>query len=173
MGGRPAIVDHRPGVTRDRHFAATEWAGKRFWLVDTGGWTTGDQDALHSGIRQQIQLAIEQSDAVVFVVDTKAGVHPLDLEVAQLLRAHGARVVVAANKADDLPDDLSHHAFHELGLGDPQPVSAAQGKGSGDLLDAVLRALPEEAPPETFGVAGGPRRFTGARLNVPRPHPDR
>ncbi len=145
VGGRRAIVDNRPGVTRDRNFAPAEWNGKHFWLVDTGGWTTGVDDELSTAIRQQIQLAIDESEAIVLVVDTKDGVHPADLEVAHLLRPHHDRVLVAANKADELPDDLSYHVFHELGLGNPQPVSATTGKGSGDLLDRVVAILPDQA----------------------------
>ena len=144
VGGRPAIVDDRPGVTRDRNFARAEWTGRHFWVVDTGGWSSDSSDILHSGIRVQIQTAIAQSDAVVFVVDTRVGVHPGDLEVAGLLRAHADRVVVAANKADDPATETGHFAFHELGLGPPIPVSAASGKGSGDLLDAVVALLPDE-----------------------------
>jgi GTP-binding protein len=156
VGGRVAIVDDRPGVTRDRNFATTDWAGRHFWLVDTGGWSTGTEDVLHSGIRRQIQAAIDQSDVIVLVVDTAVGVHPGDLDVAALLRPCAARVVVAANKADDLPDDTSHHAFHELGLGDPLPVSAAIGKGSGDLMDRIVALLPPEqddTPPGAIQVA--------------------
>jgi GTP-binding protein len=156
VGGRRAIVDDRPGVTRDRHYASAEWTGTPFWLVDTGGWTTGEADSLHQAIRRQIEVAIAESDVVVLVVDTKFGPHPQDHEVAALLRRHRDRVVVAANKADDLPDDVSHHAFHELGLGDPQPVSAATGKGSGDLLDRVVALLPrgpEGAAEEIIEVA--------------------
>jgi GTP-binding protein len=148
VGGRPAIVDDRPGVTRDRNFAAADWAGRHFWLVDTGGWSSSEQDAIHTGIRQQIQIAIAEADVILFVVDTREGVHPLDLEVAQLLRTRSGQVVVAANKADDLAADVSHHAFHELGLGDPQPVSAAIGRGTGDLLDLVVSRLPDEVPVE-------------------------
>ncbi len=156
VGGRRAIVDDRPGVTRDRHYAAAEWTGKPFWLVDTGGWTTDEGDTLHQAIRQQIEVAMAESEVIVLVVDTKFGVHPQDQEVAELLRPHRDRVVVAANKADDLPGDVSHHAFHELGLGDPQAVSAATGKGSGDLLDrvvALLPAGPEEPAEEAIEVA--------------------
>ena len=148
-GGRHAIVDDRPGVTRDRNFAAADWAGQNFWLVDTGGWTSTEDDPIHAGIRQQIQIAIAEADVIVFVVDTREGVHPLDLEVAGLLRPRSGDVVVAANKADDLASDVSHHAFHELGLGDPQPLSAAIGRGTGDLLDRIVALLPEEeVPPE-------------------------
>ena len=106
-GGRKAIVDDRPGVTRDRNFAKAEWSGHPFWLVDTGGWST-DPDELHSGVREQIQIAISQSDVIVLVVDTQSGVHPGDLEVAELLRPHAHRVVLAANKADDPPTETGH-----------------------------------------------------------------
>ncbi len=148
VGGRPAIVDDRPGVTRDRNFAPAEWAGRRFWLVDTGGWSSGENDAIHAGIRQQIHIAIAEADVILFVVDTREGIHPLDVEVAALLRGRSSQVVIAANKADELATDVSHHAFYELGLGDPQPVSAAIGRGTGDLLDLVISRLPEEQPPQ-------------------------
>ncbi len=144
VGGRPAIVDDRPGVTRDRNFAVTDWAGRRFWLVDTGGWSSAADDPIHAGIRQQITIALSEADVVVFVVDTREGVHPSDLEVAELLRARSERVVVAANKADSPADDTAHHEFHALGLGDPQPVSAATGRGSGDLLDRIVARLPPQ-----------------------------
>ncbi len=146
VGGRRAIVDDRPGVTRDRHYAPADWAGHHFWLVDTGGWI-GHEDVLSGAIRKQIEAAIDQSDAIVLVVDVQAGVHPADLEVAEVLRPHAGRVLVAANKADDLAEDVGFLAFHELGLGDPHPVSAAIGKGSGDLLDRLVGLLPEAADP--------------------------
>jgi GTP-binding protein len=147
IGGRRAIVDLRPGVTRDRHFAAAEWNGKGFWLVDTGGWTTDPADPLADAIRRQVDIAIADADLILFVVDTIQGVHPADQEIAQLLRPHGERVLLVANKADDLAEDVSHLAFHELGLGDPRAVSAATGKGSGDLLDLVAERLPDRGPP--------------------------
>jgi GTP-binding protein len=146
-GGRRAIVDGRPGVTRDRNYAPAEWNGRRFWLVDTGGWSTVENDALHSGMRHQIQTAIAEADVVVLVVDTIEGIQPGDREVAELLRAMRGRVVVAANKCDQLPAEVGHHEFHALGLGDPTPVSAATGKGSGDLLDRVAALLPTHACP--------------------------
>lgn len=150
-GGRRAIVDDRPGITRDRHFAPADWNGRHFWLVDTGGWI-GDKDVLSSAIRSQIETAIEQSDAILFVVDVRQGVHPADLEVAEVLRPVGDRVLVVANKSDNLPDDLGYLSFHELGLGDPQPVSATTGKGSGDLLDELVELLPEAPEPEAPDV---------------------
>ena len=150
-GGRRAIVDDRPGVTRDRHFAPADWNGRHFWLVDTGGWI-GDKDVLSNAIRSQIETAIEQSDAILFVVDVREGVHPADLEVAEVLRPVGDQVIVVANKSDNMPDDLGYLAFHELGLGDPQPVSASTGKGSGDLLDVLVALVPETPEPEAPDV---------------------
>jgi GTP-binding protein len=155
VGGRRAIVDDRPGVTRDRHFAVADWNGRRFWLVDTGGWIGGG-DELSGAIRAQVEAAIERSDAIILVVDVKAGVHPADLEVAEVLRPHRSRILVAANKSDNLPDDLGFLAFHELGLGDPHPVSSATGKGSGDLLDRLVELLPEvpvQEEPDQIQVA--------------------
>src|SRR5881397_918099 len=146
IGGREAIVDARPGVTRDRHFARAEWNGKRFWLVDTGGLVPGATDALNRAIRTQIELAIAESDLLLFLVDVEQGVHPADLEIAQYLRRAQRPVLLVANKADRLPDDARHLAFYELGLGDPFPVSAAIGTSSGDLLDRIVALLPA-APP--------------------------
>jgi GTPase len=142
IGRREAIVDDRPGVTRDRHFGAVEWNGRRFWLVDTGGLVPGAHDALNRAIRAQIETAVAESDVVLFLVDVAEGVHPADLEIAQYLRKAHRPVVLVANKADQLPVDTRHLVFYELGLGDPFPVSAAVGKSSGDLLDHVVALLP-------------------------------
>src|SRR5437016_1395270 len=146
IGGRDAIVDPRPGVTRDRHFGAAEWNGRRFWLVDTGGMVPGAEDQLNRAIRTQVEAAVAASDVVLFLVDVEAGVHPADLEIAQYLRKASRPVILVANKADQLPKDTRHLAFYEVGLGDPFPVSAAVGKSSGDLLDRVVELLP--AAPE-------------------------
>jgi len=147
IGRRDAIVDAQPGVTRDRHFGAAEWNGRRFWLVDTGGMVLGAEDALNRAIRTQVEMAVAESDVVLFVVDVEAGVHPADAEVASYLRKAGRPVVLVANKADRLPDDVRHLAFYELGLGgDPFPVSAAIGTSSGDLLDRIVALLPAVAP---------------------------
>ena len=148
IGRRDAIVDAQPGVTRDRHFGAAEWNGRRFWLVDTGGMVPGAEDALNRAIRTQVEMAVAESDVVLFVVDVEAGVHPADAEVASYLRKAGRPVVLVANKADRLPDDVRHLAFYELGLGDPFPVSAAIGTSSGDLLDRIVALLPAVAPAE-------------------------
>ena len=146
IGRRDAIVDAQPGVTRDRHFGAAEWNGRRFWLVDTGGMVLGAEDALNRAIRTQVEMAVAESDVVLFVVDVEAGVHPADAEVASYLRKAGRPVVLVSNKADRLPDDVRHLAFYELGLGDPFPVSAAIGTSSGDLLDRIVALLPAVAP---------------------------
>jgi len=140
IGRREAIVDARPGVTRDRHFAAAEWNGRRFWLVDTGGIVPHAGDALSRAIHGQVEAAIAEGDVVLFVVDVVDGVTPADAEIAQDLRRAGRPVLLA--------DDHRHLAFYELGLGDPLPVSAAIGKSSGDLLDRVAALLPEAPPDE-------------------------
>ena len=153
IGRREAIVDGRPGVTRDRNFAAAEWNGRRFWLVDTGGLVPEATDPLNRAIRAQVEQAVAASDVVVFLVDVAAGVHPADLEIAHYLRKAHRTTLLVANKADQLPNDTRHLAFYELGLGDPFPVSAAVGKSSGDLLDRIVAELPEsEAEPETDAI---------------------
>src|ERR1043166_5584504 len=108
LGRREAIVDARPGVTRDRNFAATEWNGPRFWLVDTGGLVPGATDALSRAIRTQVEVAVTESDVLLLVVDVDAGVHPADLEIAQYLRTARRPVLLVANKADHLPEDQRH-----------------------------------------------------------------
>jgi GTP-binding protein len=156
LGGRPAIVSERPGTTRDRHFGDAEWQGRRFWVVDTGGLVPGSDDSMDRAIRQQVEFALAESDVVVFLVDGKEGVHPLDQAIAERLRRAKAAVVLAVNKLDDLERSTSHLDFYELGFGDPLGVSAAVGKGSGDLLDAVVERLPPYDPAEsedTVGVA--------------------
>ena len=141
VGGRVAIVDERPGVTRDRNFGAVEWNGQRFWLVDTGGLVPEAGDPLNRAIRAQVEAAVAESQVVLFVVDVDAGVHPADAAIASYLRKAQRPVILVANKADRLPADTRHLAFYELGLGDPFPVSAAVGKSSGDLLDQVVEVL--------------------------------
>jgi GTP-binding protein len=143
VGGKRAITHDQPGVTRDRHFARGSWNGREFWLVDTGGWIPDDSNALNAAVRRQVALAIEEADAILLVVDGREGVHPADQEVATMLRPHLDRVIVVANKVDDPREDpFAHLAFHELGLGEPLPVSAGTGKGTGDLLDRVVGLLP-------------------------------
>jgi GTPase len=156
LGGRPAIVSERPGTTRDRHFGDAEWQGRRFWLVDTGGLVPESDDSMDRAIRQQVEFALAESDVVVFLVDGKDGVHPVDQAIGERLSRARASVVLAVNKLDDLERSTAQLDFYELGFGEPLGVSAAIGKGSGDLLDAVVERLPPYDPAEsedTIGVA--------------------
>ena len=142
-GGREAVVHERAGVTRDRKDLECEWNGRRFKLIDTGGMDFEDEDPLAGSIRSQAQAGLNEAEVAVLVVDAKAGVRPGDEELADLLRRSPLPTIVAANKIDG-PRDLSLAAdFHRLGLGDPLAVSAAQGLGSGDLLDRIVELLPE------------------------------
>lgn len=156
LGGRPAIVSAEAGTTRDRHFGSGDWAGRSFWLVDTGGLVPDSNDSMDRAIRKQVEAALEQSDAIVLVVDGQAGLHPIDTAIAELLRRSGRPVLVAVNKLDDLPNTTAEHEFHSLGLGVPIGISAAVGKASGDLLDAIVARFPARDPEEdeeTVGVA--------------------
>ncbi len=143
IGARVAIVDDRPGVTRDRNFAATDWAGHHFFIVDTGGVIEGSHEPLDRAIRHQAFAAVEEADLILFLVDGKEGVHPLDEALSEILRKTAKPVLLVVNKMDNLPHDQGHLDFWSLGIGEPIAVSALSGKGSGDLLDLVLEALPE------------------------------
>ncbi|HEX9937898.1 MAG TPA: ribosome biogenesis GTPase Der [Longimicrobium sp.] len=157
LGQRLAIVEDRPGVTRDRNFARAEWSGRHFYLVDTGGMVEGSDEPMDRLIRQQVLTAIAEADVLVLVVDGKAGPHPLDYAIAEHLRRTSKPAVLAVNKVDNLgaPTATAHHDFWDLGLGEPHPVSATNGKGSGDLLDRIVADLPdvEGEEPETLRVA--------------------
>ena len=158
IGRREAVVEDKPGVTRDRVTYEAEWAGRRFKVVDTGGW---EQDVLgiDASVAAQAEYAIEAADAVVFVVDATVGATDTDEAVVKLLRKAGKPVVLCANKVDGPSGEADAADLWSLGLGEPHPVSALHGRGTGDMLDAVLEALPE-APAQTFGTAlGGPRRI--------------
>ncbi|MFK8912125.1 ribosome biogenesis GTPase Der [Streptomyces sp. YS-3] len=159
IGRREAVVEDKPGVTRDRVTYEAEWAGRRFKVVDTGGW---EQDVLgiDASVAAQAEYAIEAADACVFVVDAKVGATDTDEAVVRLLRRAGKPVVLCANKVDGQSGEADAASLWSLGLGMPHPVSSLHGRGTGDMLDAVLEALPE-APAQTFGSAtpGGPRRI--------------
>jgi GTPase len=142
-GTRRAVVHERSGITRDRNEIACEWNGRRFTLIDTGGMDMLDQDPMAGSIREQAQAALADAGVAVLVVDAKAGVRPGDEEMADLLRRASIPVLVAANKIDAVQDIPLAADFHRLGLGEPIAVSAAQGLGTGDLLDAVVDQLPE------------------------------
>ena len=144
IGEHTAIVSEEAGTTRDRNFARAEWAGRSFWLVDTGGLNDDPSAPMDVEIRKQVDAAMGEADLLVFVVDAKAGVHPVDYHVADLLRSSGRPWLVVANKVDD-PKDPAYFEFFNMGIGDPFPVSAINGKGSGDLLDEIVKKLPDGA----------------------------
>jgi len=156
LGGRPAIVSERPGTTRDRHFGDADWQGRRFWVVDTGGLLPESDDSMDRAIRRQVEFALDESDVVVFVVDGREGLNPVDRAIADRLRKAGRPVLLAVNKLDNLEQSTEQYGFYSLGFGDPVGVSAAVGKGSGDLLDAIVERLPPYDPAEdeeTINVA--------------------
>jgi GTPase len=159
LGSRQAVVADTPGVTRDRVAYDATWRGRAFTLVDTGGWEPSVEGsaALAARVAAQARLAVDAADAVLFVADAVVGITDADEAVAAVLRRSRKPVVLAANKVDDAPGEPSAASLWSLGLGEPIPVSALHGRGSGDLLDAVLDALPA-APPERDAPDGGPRR---------------
>ncbi|WP_018657149.1 ribosome biogenesis GTPase Der [Actinomadura flavalba] len=157
IGRREAVVEDVPGVTRDRVAYDATWSGRRFTVVDTGGWLP-DAQGLAAAIAEQARLAVDLADVVMFVVDATVGATDVDEAVVEILRRSGKPVVLVANKVDDIGAEADAAALWGLGIGEPWPVSALHGRGSGDLLDAVLAALPQEAPRETFDEVGGPRR---------------
>jgi len=145
-GGRDAVVHKEPGVTRDRKVVDCEWNGVRFRLVDTGGVDLEAADSLARAVQRQAREAMAEADAVALVVDARAGLRQGDAELAEILRRGRAPVVVAANKIDQPGDDYLAAEFHRLGLGDPRPVSAAHGHGTGDLLDCMVDLVRDVAP---------------------------
>lgn len=157
LGRREAVVEDVPGVTRDRVAYEATWAGRTFTVVDTGGWDP-DASGMAERIAAQAEVAIAAADAIVFVVDATVGATDIDERVVPLLRASGKPVILAANKVDDQRTEADAAMLWNLGLGEPHPISAMHGRGSGDLLDAILAALPE-APAEEFDAEGGPRRI--------------
>jgi GTPase len=170
---REAVVHERPGVTRDRKEIPTDWNGRRFLFVDTGGVDLEDEDPLAVSIQDQVRAALSDADVAMLVVDAKAGIRPGDQEVAEILRRSEIPVVVAANKIDG-PRDLNLvHDFHGLGFGEPLAVSAAQGLGTGDLLDRVVDLLPpepeeEEVPDDVIRLAviGRPNAGKSSLVNA-------
>ncbi len=143
LGQRGAIVDDAPGVTRDRNYATTEWAGKAFTLIDTGGFVPASDDVIETAIREQAQIAIEEADLVLFMVDGSAGLLPADMDIAEILRRSQKKAVLIVNKMDSDGKESALGEFYRLGLGDPVPVSALVGRKIGDLLDIVVRDFPD------------------------------
>src|ERR1700688_160349 len=152
-GTREAVVHEPPGITRDRKELECEWNGRLFTLIDTGGMDFEDEDPLAGSIREQAREGLADAAVAVLVVDARAGVRPGDQEMADLLRRSPLPVIVAANKCDSLGELPLAADFHRLGLGEPLAVSAAQGLGSGDLLDRIVELLPAgEEPAESEAI---------------------
>ena len=147
IGDDSAIVSEEARSTRDRHFSKGEWNGRAFWLVDTGGLSDDPNLPMDAEIRRQVATAVEEADLFLFVVDAQVGVHPSDSKVAEMLRNSGKPWMLVANKVDD-PNKTDWYEFYRLGAGDPVPVSAQNGKNSGDLLDEVVNRLPDSVPEE-------------------------
>ena len=145
VGDDSAIVSEEAGTTRDRHFAQADWAGRAFWLVDTGGVAADPRAPMDREIRRQVDEAIGEADMLLFVVDARVGLHPSDHHVADLLRNSRKPWMLVANKVDD-PKATDFYEFYSLGVGEVFPVSAINGKGSGDLLDAMVERLPQAEP---------------------------
>lgn len=148
IGKRQAIVDQTSGVTRDRHYGKTDWNGRDFSIIDTGGYAESSDDIFEEQIRRQVLLAIEEADAVIFVVDVETGITDHDQQVAKILRKSDKPVIVAVNKVDHGGKIFDTYEFHGLGLGNPVPIAAISGSGTGDLLDRVLEVLPDVSDQE-------------------------
>ena len=171
---RTAIVDETAGTTRDRQYGKVDWNGKEFSIVDTGGWVVNSDDIFESEINKQVELAIEQADEIVFVVDSMNGVTDLDDHVAEILRKSRKPVILVANKVDSNEWLYNTPEFYKLGLGDPYPVSGINGYGTGDLLDEVVRELPEKDEAEEeqlddipkFAIVGRPNAGKSSLINA-------
>jgi GTPase len=144
IGERLAIVEDKPGVTRDRIYGSGEWAGRPFSIIDTGGIEVSEEDEILKSVKMQAELAIDEADVIIFMADAKSGITPSDEEVAQLLYRSKKPVVLAVNKVDNDERQDSIYEFYSLGFGDPYPLSGAHGLGVGDLLDKVVELLPED-----------------------------
>lgn len=144
VGMRQAIVDKTAGVTRDRHYGTCEWCGREFSVVDTGGWASGSDDVFEQEIKKQVILAIEESDLVLFMVEAATGITDYDAEIADILRRSGKDVVLCVNKVDSGDKMYDAYQFYSLGLGEVWSISAANGSGTGDLLDEIVKKLPDE-----------------------------
>ena len=148
VGMRQAIVDETAGVTRDRHYGKGEWCGKEFSVVDTGGYTSGSDDVFEDEIRKQVVIAIEEADLILFMTEAASGITDYDAEIAALLRKCGKPVVTAVNKVDSGEKMYDVYQFYSMGLGEIFAISAANGGGTGDLLDEITKKLPEDTEAE-------------------------
>lgn len=160
---RKAIVDVTAGVTRDRQYGKSDWNGKKFSIIDTGGYVMGGDDEFEVEIRKQVQLAIDEADTILFLVDAREGLTPMDKDVAALLRRCTKKVILVANKVDNAKEMDGLSEFYALGLGDPYPIAGISGSGTGDLLDVVVEDFDEGEEDPTDGL---PRIAVVGRPNV-------
>ncbi len=171
VGRRHSIVHDQPGVTRDRIYETASWAGYEFNLVDTGGYVADSSDVFEAGIREQVEISIREADLVIFVVDGKAGIHPMDEEIARILRKKTDKVILAVNKIDSEKVELEVAQFYAIGLGEPYSISAVTGRKVGDFLDAVVAGLPKhevqsEDPRMRLAVIGRPNVGKSSLVNA-------
>ncbi len=148
VGNRQAIVDSTAGTTRDRHYGKTDWCGREFSIIDTGGYTVNSDDIFEDEIRKQVMLAIEEADVILFMVEVGTGVTDLDMMMAEVLRRAKKRTILVCNKVDNYDLIYSSNDFYSLGLGDPFCISSMSGSGTGDLMDEILKHLPEDCAAE-------------------------
>ncbi|MBR4809833.1 MAG: ribosome biogenesis GTPase Der [Bacteroidales bacterium] len=165
VGSRKAIVDDTAGVTRDRHYGRCEWCGREFSVVDTGGYTSNSDDVFEAAIRSQVQIAIEEADVVLFMVEAATGITDYDSEIADVLRRSRKPVVLCVNKVDSGAKMYDAYEFYGMGLGEIYSISAANGSGTGELLDALVAVLPEDTQEED-PYAGLPRITIVGKPNV-------
>ncbi|MCR5759003.1 MAG: ribosome biogenesis GTPase Der [Bacteroidales bacterium] len=165
VGMRQAIVDDTSGVTRDRHYGRSDWNGREFSVVDTGGYAVGSEDVFEAAIRRQVAIAIDEADVIIFMVEAGTGVTDYDAGIADVLRRSKKPVILCVNKVDTGEKMYDSYQFYSLGLGDVFSISAANGSGTGDLMDAVVKALPEEKD-EADPYAGLPRVAIVGKPNV-------
>ena len=144
LGTRKAIVDNQSGITRDRIYGSSDWNGKEFTVIDTGGFVENSDDIFEKAIREQVLIAMEEADVLIFLLDVTTGVTDLDAEVTNLLRKQKKPLVTVINKVDNYYRDLDANEFYSLGLGEMFKISAISGSGTGELLDQVVKYLPEE-----------------------------
>ena len=168
---REAIVDSVSGVTRDRHYGKSDWNGKEFSLIDTGGYIVGSDDEFEAEIDKQVELAIDEADAIIFMVDIDSGVTPMDEDVAKLLRKVKKPVFLAVNKVDNSAREADAVEFYALGLGEYYTIAGINGSGTGELLDALVEALPEkeeevEENLPRFAVVGRPNAGKSSFINA-------
>lgn len=167
---RDAIVDSVSGVTRDRHYGKSDWNGKEFSVIDTGGYAIGSGDIFEEEIRKQVQLAIDEADHIIFVVDVEEGITPMDVEVANLLRKVKKPIFLAVNKVDNAMRDADAVEFYNLGLGEYYTLSSINGSGTGELLDAVVADMEEDVEEEhelpRFAVVGRPNAGKSSFINA-------